>query len=271
MSDQRRPSSVQQSTLPMLLENGSRHDWREAKYSPKVLAGAGHAKVQHRLEGAAALRRLIDKEVAAWAIELRCPKTLMARVETSPVDHQVVHWSPDDVDDAVYIVPGAIALKELSLDDSALTSLWADAGNLRVPAGWWLVKGDARRAKTLTESLLKFQRDKKLAKGCMEVAPDHGSGRLRFKVKMASSLFERARLSRDLQVAALVGVCSWFPRVFAGDPIDEEPLAQELRERLQRAKPDVVLWDDDNYDPALVATLLEPFYVSADTEKDEDD
>lgn len=243
-----------------------------------MTAGSGRAKVEHRLENAPTLRKLIDNGAAAWAVELRCPKTLMARVDTSPGQAQVVRWSRDEVDDPVYIVPGVIALRELFLDSSALTPLWADAGELRVPPGWWLVKGDARRAETLTQSLLKFSRDDGLEKGCMEVAPDRGSGRLRFMVKMAPDLFERARSSRDVQIAALVGACSWFPRVFGkasafddAEPIDDEGLlAHELRHKLQRAKPDIVLWEDkDDFDPTIVATALEPFHSAVPTDNDE--
>ena len=269
---------MSQVPLPILLEDGSRHDWQDAGYRPRVSAGSGRATVEHRLEDAPTLRKLIDNDDAAWAVELRCPKTLMARVDTSPAPSQVVRWSRDEVDDAVYIVPGVVALRELSLDRSALTSLWADAGELRVPAGWWLAKGDARRAQTLTQSLLKFIRDDGLTEGRMEVGPDRSSGRLRFSVKMAPDLFERARSNRDVQIAALVGACSWFPRVFGngigvsddGEPIggDEELLAQELRHKLQSAKSDVVLWDDDAFDPATAATVLEPF-LPVPTDDDE--
>ena len=280
--------NAQQVPLPILLEDGSRHDWQDAAYSPKVSASGGRATVEHRLQDAPVLGKLIDDKAAAWAVEVRCPKTLMARVDTSFENPQEIRWRADEVDDAVYIVPGVIALRELSLDNSALTSLWADAGVLRVPPGWWLVKGDARRAKTLTESLLKFLRDETLAEGRMEIGPDRGSGRLRFTVKMAPELFERARSSRNVQIAALVGACSWFPRVFKtasassggdgdghgdgdsdGEPIDEDPLAQELRYQLTNTKSDVVLWDDDNFDPALVATLLEPFHATAAADDDE--
>lgn len=263
--------------LPILLEDGSRHDWQDAGYRPRVSAGSGRATVEHRLEDAPTLRKLIDNDDAAWAVELRCPKTLMARVDTSSAPSQAVRWSRDEVDDAVYIVPGVIALRELSLDRSALTSLWADAGELHVPAGWWLAKGDARRATTLTQSLLKFSQNEHLKKGRMEVEPDFSSGRLRFTVKMAPDLFKRARSSRDVQIAALVGACGWFPEVFRTDSASEDgeqiggegPLAQELRHRLRAAKPDIVLWDDKSFDPATAATVLEPFLPTVPTDDDE--
>lgn len=273
--------NVTEHTLPILLEDGSRFDWPSASYDPDVSVGSNRATVQHQLDGAPALRRLIEDGVAAWAVELRCPKTLMARVETSSADRQVVYWSPDNVDDVVYIVPGMIALRPASLNSSALTPLWADAGDLCVPAGWWLVKGEARRSKTLTESLVTFRR-KSMAKGTMEVSPDHSGGRLRFTVDMAPDVFERARSDRTLQVAALVGVCGWFPREFggfaesrsesdAGDARDDNPLARELKSRLRAKRKNVALWDEESYDPALVATLLEPFHFANFREEHEED
>lgn len=280
----RRPvSNATAHQLPILLESGSRYDWSSASYDPDVSVGTNRATVQHQMDGAPALRRLIEDEKAAWAVELRCPKTLMARVETSSADRQVVSWSSEEVDDVVWIVPGLIALTSLSLDGSGLTSLWTDAGDLHVPAGWWLAKGEAYRSKTLTESLVKFHLNKDMAKGTMEVIPDHSGGRLRFKVHMAPDVF-KARSDRTLQVAALVGVCGCFPREFGGaaesqsgsgtsDARDDHPVARELRERLRRKNQDVALWDDhQNYDPALVATLLEPFrIVDFREEHDEED
>lgn len=79
--------------LPILLENGSRYDWSSASYDPDVSVSTNRATVQHQMDGASALRRLIEDGLAAWAVELRCPKTLMARVETSSADRQVTHGS----------------------------------------------------------------------------------------------------------------------------------------------------------------------------------
>lgn len=277
-------NTIEQTPLPILLEDGSRYDWLDASYAPEVSVGRNSATVRHRLIGAPALHKLIEDGTAAWAVELRCPKTLMARVETSTStdDPQVVSWAPDEVDDMVYIVPGLIARMHFSLDGTGLTSLWADADELRVPAGWWLAKGQACRSKTLTESLVTFRRNDDMDKGTMEVGPDYGGGRLRFTVKMAPDVFKQAKSDRTLQVAALVGVCGWFPRVFGGalsesrsesgtsDARDEEPLARELGNRLRQKRENVALWDDENYDPALVATLLEPFFF-ADSREDNDE
>lgn len=267
-------------SLPFLLEDESRLDWPDATYRTDVTvsAGVGHATVRHLLSGTRELRRLIDEGSAAWAVELRCPKTLMARTVTSTDDLTTVRWETSDVDGEIFLVPGLVTIEEATLDSSELSPIWQEEAQIHVPRGWWLARGDTVRTDSLMQSLLNFERAD-LAAGRMEVAPDSSSGVLRFTVRMAPDLFEAVHTDRTLQVAALVGVCGWFPRVFkptedgSGDEgwTDEQPVAQELRARIEKTDPDVTLWEDTtNYDPALVATLLEPFHITpADGQDDE--
>ncbi len=236
-------------------------DWTDAQYTADIRAGAGQATVTHRLSNAPVLEHLIDSRSAAWAVEIRCPKTLMAKIESSAEARHVVKWDADDVDGDIFIMPGLLAREDLRLDASDLTSLYQDIGDLHVPQGYWLARGYTCRASTLLESLLSFRLDKGLKKGRMEVASDHGSGNLRFVVNMAPDAYEQARYDRSVQIAALVGACAQFPHAFrSGDDDDELPLVRELRERLESIRPGITLWEDPaTYDPAMVATLLEPF------------
>lgn len=271
-------SDLQSVSLPLLLEDGSRLDWLDATYSTDVaVAGANRATVKHQLSGASVLRQLIEDGKVAWAVELRCPKTLMARTLTSVEDLTTVEWRTDDVDGEIFLVPGLVALEETTLASSELSSIWQDGAELHVPRGWWLAKGEAVRTDSLMRSLLSFERAK-LDPGQMEVSPDRSSGALRFTIRMAPDVFDAVPTDRTLQVAALVGVCGWFPRVFKPmecsdddeDRADAQPIAQQLRARIEEADPEVALWEDtDNYDPALVATLLEPFQIISTDGEDE--
>lgn len=235
-------------------------DWTEAAYQTEVEAGASQAKVLHRLSKAPVLERLIDNGDAAWAVEMRCPKTLMAKIETSSNARQVVRWDPEDVDDEVFVMPGLVAVRDCSLGASGLSPLYEGTDQVRVPRGYWLAKGETWRASAVLESLLTFVRADDLEKGRMAVVPDHGSGHFRFLVQMAEDVFEQ-RADRAVRIAALVGACAQFPREFQCDDVDDEPpLAQMLRNRLAGRQADISLWDDpESYDPTLVATLLEPF------------
>ncbi len=236
-------------------------DWSDAEYGAEIRAGTGQATVTHRLSKAPVLEDLIARRSAAWAVEVRCPKTLMAKIESSAEARHVVKWDADEVDGDVFIMPGLLAREDLRLDASGLTSLYQDIGDLRVPQGYWLARGYTYRASTLLQSLLSFRLDERLKQGRMEVVTDHSSGNLQFVVKMASDTFKRVPYDRAVQIAALVGACAQFPHAFrSGDDDEEPPLVRELRERLESIRPGITLWEDEaNYDPAMVATLLEPF------------
>lgn len=225
-------------------------------YRPTLRFDARGATVSHELQGAPKLARLIEEGRAAWAVEVRCPKTLMARVETGNEPSQRVEWCSDDVDETVFLVPGVVVLEGQSPGEAK---------------GRWLVRGDPQRTRALSESLLVYERSDGLEDGRMEVRPAFRSGKagerteaLRFTVSLAPDVYRRIWTDRSLQVAALIGACGWFPRLFgrAGAGDDEPALAREVRERLA-AYPGVPLWDEGNaYDPARVATALEPLVAS---------
>lgn len=244
--------------LPKLLEDGSKLDWPDAEYSADVWLGDGFARVAHHLANAPALERLIAEGGAHWAVELRCPRTLLARIETATTREMEVRWAASEVDDLVYLIPGLLATRDVSLGTEGLGALWA-GDTLDVPGGWWLARGTERRTSTLRESLLSFDEDADLPPGGMRVAPDSNSGRLRFIVYVASDIRAAVERDRSMQVAGLTGVCALFPRVFDADAEAEHgALIGEIRDRLEDAG--APTWEDpDRYDPARAATAIECF------------
>lgn len=258
-------------SLPLLLEDGSSLDWPDSKYELTVRIAGNQATITHSLAGAPSLQHAIDQGAAKWAAEFRCPKTLMSRIELSSKPKHTIRWQRDELDGDSWIVPGLLAVQELSLGFEDLGSIWKEEGNLVAPRGWWLARGTKRKVHTLAQSLLRFVEGETLDKGRMEIKPERGSGQLRFVVHLAPDIWVDIRSSRTLQVAALVGVCGHFPNIFGKDPLpaEEEPaIAREIRHRLEDA--DVPVWTDEAYDPALAATVIEPFYPALDHEKQEE-
>lgn len=245
--------------LPVLLEDGSRLDWLDAAYRPDVRLRDGLARIEHRLERAPALERLVAEGAARWAIELRCPKTLLARIDTSSASRMEVRWAPHEVDGQVYLIPGLLAMREARLETDGLNDLWSGRAALDVPEGWWLARGEPYPVKTLGETILSFREDRTLPDGAMKVDADLHSGQLGFTVSLAPDVFPSVERDRSMQLAGLVGVCALFPTIFEEDADDQHrALAEEIRGRLEAAG--VPAWGDDGYDPARAATAIEPFF-----------
>ena len=254
------------ASLPLLPEDGSRLDWPEGRYEPRVRVAVDRANILHSLTGAPSLERAVNEGLAKWAAEIRCPKTLLSRVALSAEPQHTVRWRRDELDGVSWIVPGLLAVQEFELQAGELDPFWKDE-SLSVPPGWWLVRGIKRKVNTLAQSLLRFVRDEKLDDGRMHVQSERGSGQLRFVAHVAPDIWPEIETSRNLQVAALIGACGHFPTTFGRDPTDEPAIAREIRDRLEMAN--IPVWTDDGYDPALAATVIERFHRTLDSEDQE--
>ena len=245
------------SPLPVLLEDRSRFDWRVANYEPEVRVEPTRATVIHRLRDAPTLERLVAEGSARWATELRCPKTLLSRVEQTSETHQVVTWTADSVDGDMYVIPGLLAVSDFHLAPEAgeLTPIWQDAP-LDVGKGWWMARGSVRRTKTLGQSLLKFHRDEKLDDGQMRIRRNQNEEDLHFHVHLAGDIWQE-RTRRHVQIAALIGAFGQLG-VTSGEEDDEPRVAREIRQRLEEKG--VATWRDGDFDPAGAATAIEPLY-----------
>ena len=244
-------------SLPVLLEDNSRFDWPNAQYTPLVTVGGCKATIRHVLQAAPALERAIEDQCAIWATELRCPKTLLSRVEVSREPRQVVEWDKHEMDHQLYIIPGILADRDFELSDEGLNPIW-ESCRLQIPRGWWLARGDTSRSDTLAQSLLRFHLSDDLKDGRMQVKPDESSGDLRFVAYLASDIWPRIELDRTLQISALIGALARLPKELEGiEPEDMPAVAQEIHDRLEHAG--VPTWTRSEYDPVLAATAIEPF------------
>lgn len=257
--------------IPVLHQDGSRLDWKSARYCVDVEANDAGAVVVHELNEAPELVAMIEARNAAYAVEIRCPRTLLARTWVSRKPRQKLNWCDTQVDGQIYLFPGVLALKETALPTSGLIELWDDGGvdgRIHVPSGAWLARGEAFAARNLAASLIEFRKDNTLHEGRMRVDEDMGGDDARFLVYLAPEVYERAlQGDRDVQVAGLIAAFAKLPASPRFEENSDSPVARMLRSRLEEAE--VPAWDDGNeWDPAWAATTIEPFHAAtlAETE-----
>ena len=245
---------------PVLREDGSSLDWARARYEANVEVRSETATVTHRVHEAPELEQLLAAGLAAYALEVRCPKTLYARTHCDRQSRFAVRWSPDEVDGSVFLLPGVVTTKPALLAPTGLIDLWGRRP-IDVPVGWWLAKGQIWASENLAASLIEFQRDENLKSGRMRIGEDTTADEPRFIVYLAPDVHERVRTSRDVQVAALVGA---FGRIGKSPRFQDDEngslVVARLREHLREAG--VPTWEDEQgWDPALAATTIEGFGV----------
>jgi hypothetical protein len=249
--------------LPVLTEDDFRMDWTRARYTAQINVKRDRALIVHQLEDAPELDRLLEDSSAGWVTELRCPRTLLSRLERSRKPEQTINLRADDLVGDVYLIPGLVAVCDLELDTAGLNDfVWPENGTIRVPEGWWLARSDPRTTTPLTASLIRFRRDPdgRLAPGQMSVEEDSDGGKPYFRVVLAQDLYDGRREDRDVQIAGLIGASGMLPRstMRTGGENELSIVASQLRIRFEEA--DIADWTQDDYDPARAATLLEAFY-----------
>ena len=259
--------------LPMLTEDTVRMDWKNATYTSSIRVQYGKASVVNSISGASELESLIANNLAAWTVDIRCPKTLYARTEYSEERQFDVSWNPLDTDGPMYLRPGLAATTDLRLPTTGLIDGFWGTNTIEIPKGWQLAQGKTFASKSLAESLLTFRKSD-LGQGEMTVDEDTSTGNLRFIVHLASELYDKNRTDRNIQMAGLIaafgllGKRSWS---LSGDDADDEiddVVLLTIKNRLEDAG--VPTWEEDSYDPARAATVIEKFHV-ARTESDDDD
>lgn len=241
-------------------------DWLRASYRAEITITGSAAVATNTLGDAPELEALVHAGQAEWALEFRCPKTLLASVALSTSAEVRCEWQSEDVDGELFLAPGLVAVSDCVLDASGLNSLWGD-DPIAVGAGHWLARGLVLRTQSLASSLLEFHRKPSLSDGEMEVTPDTTSGDLRFKVWLAPNYFDRViQNNRDVQIAALIGA---FGRIPFLDSEEGEGYAilSHIKAALNEAG--IPAWGDElnaDFDPARAATAIEAFQIAVSSD-----
>lgn len=246
---------MSESHCPVLREDGTTMDWKLASYGVEIEVRHGSAQVRHRLRDAPEIEDLIDAGSARFALEVRCPTTQFARIRLEADPSFQVEWPTEEVGDEVFLLPGVVAVEDVTLPAAALSDLWKDSP--RAPKGWWLARGEVCTSKPLAASLVEFHPDARLPEGCMSVREDGSGEEPKFAVRLASDVFSRVRRDRDVQMAGLIAAFALLPASERFRDDSGSRVAAMLRDRL--ADDSVPAWDEDGWDPARAATVIERF------------
>ena len=265
------------SRIPLLTEDGTRLDWLDAEYEPRIERKGAENKVtvNHVLKGATALADAVRRGQAAWHTEVRCPRLLHSQHFTSPDDRQVVEWRDDEVDwEKTYLLPGMASVEPiLGTSGEFAGTAWPPDESIEVPAGALLARADVRRLKPLMQSLLVFRKDNALGDGQMKVEEDTASDDPCFVVRIAADIFAESRWNRDRRIAALIGAFAAMARPESRMQPDGElrphPVTKQLLSHLlEQGSP---TWDEEDFDCVYAATLFEPMEMTEPGSEDGDD
>lgn len=258
--------------LPVLVHDGSRLDWLSAKYSATVALKRQASAVVHELSDAPEIESLLSGGDAVYATEIRCPRTMLSRVEPAAGREQLIEWHDAERNDDLYLIPGIIASRDTTLNAAGLHPLvHGGRASVDIPAGWWLARGGEYQFTPSLVNLLRFVKDNDgaLRPGTMSVEEADLSGTPYFKVTLAAELYEHRREDRDIQIAALIAAFGHLPRssMAKDGDTDDCPLALALRSKLEDIDPQLSDWDHEFFDPARAATSIEHFWI--DTGEDD--
>ncbi len=253
--------------FPVLRQDGSSLDWQDARYRVEIEVRGQTAEITHDLANASELEQLIDAGAAAWAVEVRCPRTLLARTWSGPDSTQRIEWNGADMSGEVFFFPGLLAIRAALLSTAGLSDLWGEEP-VPVPAGAWLVRGDAFASRNLAASLIEFLKDDSLEEGRLKAHASGSEEKPRFVVSVAPDLFSRASTGdRDIHVAGLIAALAKLRPDSPGFRAEAESrIASLLRDALEQAG--TPAWDSDDWDPAWAATTIERFHPARHGEEE---
>ena len=225
-------------------------------------------RMTHDVRGAPLITRLIAQDKARYACAVSSPIASYRTIHTSAEPTHRVQWSQDDLGSPPLFIPLVVttAEVEITLDTGAdgVVALWHGV-SVRLPKGAKLLIAPPFQLRSSLLQLLSFELDEHLGGGQFEVRPDTNDG-FKFIVALAPDLHgflrhPRAPRHRRNIMTHIVGAAfASLHQDYAEDDGDEgwrthrnlTALADYLEGQ------GLPLWDDPEFHPERVATVLYP-------------
>ena len=227
--------------------------------------------VEHRLEGAPLLQKLIDEEKAKYGCFVSVPLANYRKLHLSSDAKQEIEWDLDIAAEPPRIKPVIICTAEytckLNEETDGVSKEWQDI-SITIPRGARLASKRFYRPDENIFSLLKLEKESSFSRGCFEVGACGEAG-FYFSVKVASDLFnflqnpaEHLKHRKSI-ITHMISRCFEILAKDYGrdDESDEGKWEQYSNLRaLAGALKDkkLPLWDEPDFSADRVATQYEP-------------
>ncbi len=269
-------------------------DWNNIYYSAEVEFKKDSIIIEHVLESSNAASSIIfdfiDKEYIKYITEIRCPRTLYSQIYSNSSPRYECKFDINSVGSEYFIIPMLCAIKDFDLPTDDLSEIWKKqyAKTLPIKYGTIIGKSKLWANKDARASLLRFEvypdiensppADK--SDGIMRV--EHQEGDTPFVAYVNQATMQALEqpgniVSKQIERVALVGVFAKLHSMAQEGEDQEESEIQSVDRRILEAiqsdleRANVPIWDDDNFDAALAATVIAPCFLYGNSEEGEID
>ena len=271
------------TTWPVL--NPHSLDYVEGEYSTENLNETdGKTTVRHRITGENLVRRLVSGGQARFAVEVAAPHSAYRRIEvannaSSTLVAQEVSWDQDYTSYPVFIRPlvvfdtGSRLEQRLDSQRDGVHEAWDNMTIVLQPGSILAHEDYFRPTSGLSMMRLAADEQNSLSEGSFKVETSEVNG-FTFKVLMHRKLFDdmqnpgaSSNHRNSILTGALVSGLATLQREFSGDEgsstsWDQFQNLRALYGVLQENG--LATWDEENFDPALSATVLKPIVFAPD-------
>lgn len=228
-------------------------------------------RLEHRVERAGLIKRLIRQEKAEYACIVSSPKSFYRRTLRQSSPSQRVTWSDRDLGEPPLFTPVILCTEaidvDLDTDRDEVHSAWHGV-HVKIPRGARLAVGHVFDLRSSVTQLITIQPDETLSGSTFLV--DTGSDPFRFVVKCGPELIHYFRkapqsVTRSNVMTHVVTACLAVLQRQFDDPEEWDRNLHRLADHLTQKYPH--RWDDEDFHPEEAATVLHP-HVLPDPDED---
>ena len=236
-------------------------DWIDGSYKATVTKMGNGWVAVHKLEGAPGVLKSLDAGDAAYAVEIRCPRTQFTTLVTDASREMHFSYPEHETYKDVFMIPGVVAVKDCSLDLTGTSKIWrkGNAKKMHVSCGQWLVRGPGVK-EDVAKSMLAIKVSDHLSPGEMSAGLNtDADGNVQVMINISQDQRERsmdaAFVCQAWQTAmALLPSRSVFK--LDDDGMSDNDYVMELIHKLETVGI-TTLWDEpDHWDPIKAATSI---------------